>query len=168
MISTKVLTAKSCLCILVPAMAMAAGPAAAAEEALKCRLYIAASMDKEARSSIELKAAKQTLGTMRRASFCVFEDGSVADKQFVFVDRAIGDGSTGSSLGYSVYTMANGDTLSAQFNGAWDSKGFHGTYSILGGSGKYKNATGDGTISGTQSPWDTAAIIDIVLNVKTP
>ncbi|MEE9322149.1 MAG: hypothetical protein V3U76_17055 [Granulosicoccus sp.] len=152
--------------LLLPTLLLGAGDATAADEVLKCRLYIAASMDIVA--TIELKDTEQVLNSMRRGSYCLFEDGSVADKQFVLSNRVLGDGATGAYSGFSVYTLENGDSISAQFTGAWDDKGNHGIYAILGGTGSYKDASGDGTITGAKSPWNTADIVDIVLNVTTP
>ncbi len=131
-------------------------------------LYIAESMDSDAQSSIVMKGAGLMLQSVRRSSVCVFDDGRVADKQFVMINRAVGDGSTGSSMGYSVYTMENGDSVSVEFTGNWGSDGFKGVYTVLDGTGKFKGATGDGTITGIQSPWTTTGVVKILLNVKTP
>lgn len=162
------LSVKTCLLSLLTAVFMVSANVAAKEETLECTLYIAESMDSDARSSVELKDAGLMLESVRRSSVCVFGDGRVADKQFVMVTRAVADGSTGSSLGFSVYTLENGDSISAEFTGSWGSEGFKGVYTILGGTGSYGDATGDGTITGDQSPWTTTGIVQIVLNVKTP
>ena len=107
------------LAVLLLAAFMVSGDVAAEEQTLECTLYIATSMDSDAQSGIEMKEAGLMLNSVRRSSFCVFGDGRVADKQFVMVSRAVGDGATGSSMGYSVYTMENGDSVSAQFIGDW-------------------------------------------------
>lgn len=140
----------------------------AGDTELACDLYIAESMDSDASSAIDLKDAGLTLSSVRRAGICLFADGTVADKQFVMVDRIVGDGSTGSNLGYSVYTMENGDSIAAQFHGAWGSTGFKGIYTIIGGTGSFENASGNGSITGTPSPWSTTGVVKILLNVKTP
>jgi len=166
--TTRKSTRKLFFLTLIPAMLTGTGNAMAQDEALTCKLYITATMDSEASSNINMEAAGFSMVTTRRAGFCLFPDGRIADKQFVFISREIGDGSTGSSLGYSVYTLENGDTLTAEFSGAWDSNGFKGTYNILNGTGRFRGAGGDGTIAGTQSPWETTEVLDIVLNVQTP
>lgn len=162
------LSVKTCLCALLPAALMIAGNVAAKEETLECMLYIAESMDSDVQSSIAMKDAGLTLDSVRRSSVCVFDDGRVADKQFVMVSRVVGDGATGSTMGYSVYTMENGDSVSAEFTGNWGSNGYKGVYKILGGTGNFKGANGDGTITDTQSPWATTDVLKIVLKVKTP
>lgn len=123
------MSVRSCLHILLPilglgALGLCAGHVSAAEEVLECRLYIAASVDVV--SLIEMKETGQTLNAMRRGSYCVFADGSVADKQFVLSNRVLGEGSSGNYSGFSIYTLENGDSVSAQFTGGWDDKGNHG------------------------------------------
>jgi hypothetical protein len=71
-------------------------------------------------------------------------------------------------MGYSVYTMDNGDSVFAKFAIDFGSNGASGVYTILGGTGNFEGATGDGSITGTQSPWATTPVVKIVLNVKTP
>ena len=164
----KGVSVKICLYAFLPVAMMISGSVVAKDETLECMLYIAQSMDSDAKSSVAIKSAGLMLSSVRRGSVCVFGDGSVADKQFVLVNRIIGDGSTGSSMGYSVYTMDNGDSLSVEFTGKWGSEGYKGAYTILGGTGSYEGATGDGSITGTKSPWPTTGVVKIVLNVKTP
>ncbi len=64
--------------------------------------------------------------------------------------------------------MENADSISAEFTGAWGSEEFKGVYEILGGTGSYGSATGDGTITGVESPWINTGIVEILLNVQTP
>ena len=162
------LTKSGLFALATISLAMSTGVAVAKEETLECTLYMADSMDSETQSSVELKDAGLMLNTIRHSSVCLFRDGRVADKQFVTIARVVGDGSTGSTLGFSVYTMENGDSISAEFTGAWGSEGFKGVYNILGGTGSYGSATGDGTITGVESPWTNTGIVEILLNVQTP
>lgn len=144
------------------------GHAAAAEETLECTLYIATSMDPVSSHEIALENAGATLDSGRRSGFCVFADGSVADKQWVSISHSTEGGASGIGRGYSVYTLQSGDSVSAEFQVGWGQDGLQGTYNILGGTGKFQDASGDGTITGMQSPWKTSAVVGIVLNVKTP
>lgn len=139
----------------------------AGEHTVKCKLYIVTSTDSDTGSTIKTENAGM-LTTARRGSFCVFPDGSIADKQFTHLQHIPGDGSTGHATGFSIYTMDNGETITAQYNGGWDQDGFKATYVILGGTGQYAGATGDGTISGLPSPWKTTSVVDVVMNVVTP
>ena len=166
--SFKKIIGKILLSALLSAAFMVGGNADAEEQTLKCTLYVGASMDSDAQSSIEMKDAGLMLKSGRRTGVCVFDDGQVADKQWVFVTRAIGDGSTASEMGYSVYTMDTGESVFAKFAIDFGSNGASGVYTILGGTGNFEGATGDGSITGTQSPWATTPVVKIVLNVKTP
>ncbi len=150
------------------ALVIATGIAHANDESLHCKLYIAASLSDETRVSVALKSVELSLDAKRQSGFCIFDDGKVADKQWVDLGMAMGDGSSGSSMGYSVYTMESGDSINAKFEGDWGASGFNGLYTILGGTGKYEGAKGDGTITGAASPWENSGIVDIVLNVNTP
>ncbi|MEE9321464.1 MAG: hypothetical protein V3U76_13520 [Granulosicoccus sp.] len=147
-------------------MVGAGGNLLAAEQTLECRLYM--DLSTEDASSVSLPKADVTLTSYRRAAYCIFEDGSVVDKQFILVSRAEGEAASGSGMGFSVYSFENGDTLSMKFETSWDSNGLKGNYQVLDGTGGYAGASGDGTITGGKSPWETSAIVDIVINVSTP
>ncbi|MEE9320301.1 MAG: hypothetical protein V3U76_07650 [Granulosicoccus sp.] len=138
----------------------------AAEQTLECQLYINSST--EDASSVSVPKAGVTLDSTRIGSFCLFADGSVADKQFVVISRAEDEGASGSGMGFSIYSFQNGDTLSLKFETTWGSNGLKGIYQVLDGTGSYAGASGDGTITGVESPWETSAIVDIVINVSTP
>lgn len=147
---------------------ISAAPAISEEETLECTLYIAESMDAAVMHQVSVDSAAESLVTLRRAGYCVFADGSVADKQFVMVNRVVDGGQRGTNQGYSVYTLDNGDTISVEFDGGWNKGPYSGVYKILGGTGAYADAKGDGTISGTDSPWKTSSVVKIVLNIETP
>ena len=142
--------------------------AEAKEEKLTCTLYMGSSMDSAAQSLVTVKDSAVTLMAVRRTGVCVFADGSVADKQFVMSLRADGDGSKGSGIGYSVYTMQKGGSITASWSYNWGATGAKGTYQILGGTGNYKGATGNGTIDAKGAKVGLSEIANIVLNVKTP
>lgn len=161
-------SAISCMYTPLIAILLVGGNVSANEETLECTLYSGESMTSEVMSSVEIKDADLMLESNRVSALRVFEDGRVADKQYVVISRGVGDGSTGTNMGYSVYTMENGASLSAQFTGEWGSDGFNGVYMIMGGTGNFEGAIGDGTVTGAESPWATTGIVDIVLNVKTP
>jgi len=117
---------------------------------------------------VSVESAEAGLTAVRRAAYCVFPDGKVADKQFVVINRTQSGGAQGLAKGFSIYTMPNGDSISTEFTGSWDNGPFNGVYNVLGGSGAYEKATGDGKITGQKSPWGTSAVLNILLNVKTP
>lgn len=154
--------------LVLSAILLGTGGVAADDQKLECKLYVADSLQSETASSVTLEDAGLTLSSSRQSAYCVFADGSVADKQFVMLKRAVGDGATGSVLGYSVYSMQSGGSLSVEFTGGWSNDGFTGYYKVLGGSGAFENATGDGTFKATQSSWATTGTFDVVLNVTTP
>lgn len=159
---------QTCKTVALTAAIGCVGHASAADTTLQCTLYIAQSMDSSASHAIDLEHASQRLQTIRRAGYCVFDDGRIADKQFVMTIRALEGGKRGTNQGYSVYTLDNGDSISVAFSGSWGDAPYQGTYNILGGTGAYTNATGDGTLSGTKSPWKTSNVVNVVLNVSTP
>ncbi len=140
----------------------------AADQTLECKLYVANSLSDETDSTVNLEKAELTLSSSRSSGYCIFADGSVADKQFVVINRVVGDGATGSVLGFSVYTMQSGDSLSVEFTGDWGKDGFIGHYTVLGGTGSFENAAGDGSFTGTQSAWDTTGVFDVVMNLTMP
>ena len=155
-------------CLVISTILLGAGGVAADDQTLECKLYVADSLQSETASSVTLEDVGLTLSSSRQSAYCVFADGSVADKQFVVLNRVVGDGATGSVLGYSVYSLQSGGSLSVEFTGGWGNDGFIGYYTVLGGSGAFENAIGDGTFTATQSPWATTGTFDVVLNVTTP
>ncbi|MDC0435418.1 hypothetical protein OAM69_07265 [bacterium] len=149
--------------LLGTGLVIAVGVAAAAEQQLECKLYIAESLDHA--NSYSVDSTESTILGLRRGGVCVFTDGSVADKQFVMGINSREDGAAGDAVGISVYTFESGDSLTLNFIGGWDKGPFSGDYTVLRGTGVYEKATGTGTISGADSPWGSTAIVDIKLNL---
>ena len=70
------------------------------------------------------------------------------------------DGAIGDGVGVSIYTFANGDSLTLSFDIGWNANGLNGEYSVLHGTGQYEGATGTGSITGAESPWKTTSVVD--------
>jgi len=135
---------------------------------ISCKLYNASDISDETATKVILKNSGQTLTSSRVGSFCVLDDGKVAEKQFVLNQRITNGGANGLLQGISVYTMPNGDSITATFTGDWSVGGLNGKYQIIDGTGTYNKAKGDGSFSGIQSPWTTTSMFDVVLNITTP
>ena len=133
-------------------------------ETLKCKLYISEST-KESTALVAPPHAGVSLAARRYSGVCVFADGRIAEKQFVVINRIIGDGKTGTFLGYSVYSFKNADSLSVQFVGGWGADGVRGDYTIISGTGAYANAKGDGNFVRTGGS-ETTSFLDVTLNVQ--
>lgn len=105
----------------------------------------------------------RSVGAGQYAGIAVFEDGRLADKQFVLNmdDR----GAEGSYGGYSTYTFQNGDTLTLKFTGGWGPDGEGGDYEVLSGTGAYKGATGAGRFDAVEAPWEKANLYDLTIKV---
>ena len=153
------------MALLATGLAMASGIASAAEQTLECKLYIAESLDHASTYAVE--STGSLLNGVRRAGICVFADGSVADKQFVMGMNIRDEGSAGDAVGISVYTFESGDSLTLSFTGGWDKGPFAGEYTVLSGTGAFQGATGTGTISGVDGPWNSTTIVDIRIDVMT-
>ena len=140
------------------------GGSLAQAETLKCKLHISEST-KESSALVTPPHAGVSLSAIRYSGVCVFADGRIAEKQFVVINRIIGDGKTGTFLGYSVYSFKNADSLSVQFAGGWGADGVRGDYTIISGSGAYANAKGDGNFVRTGGS-ETTSFLDVTLNVQ--
>ena len=140
------------------------GGALAQAETLKCKLHISEST-KESSALVTPPHAGVSLSAIRYSGVCVFADGRIAEKQFVVINRIIGDGKTGTFLGYSVYSFKNADSLSVQFAGGWGADGARGDYTIISGTGAYANAKGDGNFVRTGGS-ETTSFLDVTLNVQ--
>ena len=140
------------------------GASLAQAETLKCKLYISESTKDVTETVAPPHAGVALMGT-RYSGVCVFADGRIAEKQFVVINRIIGDGKTGTFLGYSVYSFKKGDSISVQFAGGWGADGVRGDYKIIAGTGAYANAKGDGNFVRTGGS-KTTSHLDVTLNVK--
>ena len=140
------------------------GASLAQAETLKCKLHISEST-KESSALVAPPNAGVSLSAIRYSGVCVFADGRIAEKQFVVINRIIGDGKTGTFLGYSVYSFQNDDSLSVQFTGGWGANGVRGDYTIISGTGAYVNAKGDGNFVRTGGS-ETTSFLDVTLNVQ--
>ena len=100
----------------------------------------------------------------RSAGVAVFDDGRIANKEFVgIVDNA---GATGTWSGYSIYTFLSGDSIKLKYAGAWGADGNAGDYEILSGTGAYEGVSGTGRLVGAKNPWENANLFDVTLNIK--
>ena len=140
------------------------GASLAQAETLKCKLYISES-NKDATDTVAPPHAGVALLGTRYSGVCVFADGRVAEKQFVAINRAIGDGKTGTFLGYSVYSFKKGDSISVQFAGGWGADGVRGDYKIIAGTGAYANAKGVGNFVRTGGT-KTTSHLDVTFDVQ--
>lgn len=143
------------------------GQVFAENHTISCQLYNASDISDETTTKVDLEKSGQTLSSSRTSSFCVLDDGRVAEKHFVVNQRITDGGATGFVQGISVYTLPNGDSVTATFTGDWGSGGLVGKYEIIDGTGTYDEAKGDGTFTGAQSPWATTSMFDVVLNITT-
>ena len=140
------------------------GSSLAQAETLKCKLYISES-NKDATDTVAPPHAGVALLGTRYSGVCVFADGRVAEKQFVVINRAIGDGKNGTFLGYSVYSLKKGDSISVQFAGGWGADGVRGDYKIIAGTGAYANAKGVGNFVRTGGT-KTTSHLDVTFDVQ--
>jgi len=139
------------------------GTALAVDTEMRCRLYMSSSTQALAQHNSESGGVQ--LNAIRRGGVCLFEDGRVADKQFVMAQRIVDDGADGLMSGYSVYTFENGDALTMKFDGRWNSEGLSGDYVVMYGTGEWEGVNGTGGFVGVQSPWPGTDIIDVTFNV---
>jgi hypothetical protein len=106
----------------------------------------------------------RSVGGGQYAGIAVFDDGRLADKQFVLLmDNG---GAEGSYSGYATYTFQNGDALTLRFTGGWDPDGQSGDYEVLSGTGAYEGATGTGRFVAVKDPWKKATLYDLTINIK--
>ena len=140
------------------------GSSSAQAETLKCKLYVSEST-KETSALVTPPKSGVSLSAIRYSGVCVFTNGRIAEKQFVIINRIIGDGNTGTFLGYSVYSFKNDDSISVQFTGGWGANGVNGDYKIISGTGAYSNAKGDGNFVRTGGS-ETTSFLDVTLNLE--
>ena len=135
------------------------GSTAAEEETLKFRLITRLVNG----TFVDAPVEGHSVGAGQYAGVAVFEDGRLADKQFVLNmdDR----GAEGSYSGYSTYTFLNGDTLTLKFTGGWGPDRNGGDYEVVSGTGAYEGATGTGRFDAVEEPWEKASLYDVTINV---
>lgn len=105
----------------------------------------------------------RSVGAGQYAGIAIFEDGRLADKQFVLnMDNG---GAEGNYNGYATYTFQNGDALTLKFTGGWGPDGEGGDYEVLSGTGAYKGATGTGRFDAVKDPWKKATLYDLTIKV---
>lgn len=109
----------------------------------------------------------QMVSTGRYGGTAVFEDGRIANKEFVFAfDFRKG---AGPFFGYSTYTFTDGSMLVMRFEGTLESgKPMRGEYTVLSGSGIYEGATGSGYFEKDSEPWEKANLFNGKLSISTP
>jgi len=136
------------------------GNVAAQEETLKGRLITRTISE----TSIDAPGVEGIrVGAGHYAGIAVFEDGRLADKQFVL--NWDNRGAEGNYNGYATYTFQNGDSLTLKFTGGWGPDGQSGDYQVLSGTGAYKGATGTGRFDAVPNPWDKANLWDLTIKV---
>ncbi len=140
------------------------GTAAVQAETLSCTLYVSTSTNLT--HKISPPSANATLLAQRYVATCHFEDGRVADKQFVGVQRVVGDGSTGTMLGYSTYSLNDKDSITLSFDGGWGSSGFNGDYTVVAGSGSFENAKGNGSFKSAKNSIPNTNVFDVTINLS--
>jgi hypothetical protein len=105
----------------------------------------------------------RSVGSGQYAGVAVFEDGRLADKEFVLiVDNG---GSEGSYSGYSTYTFENGDALILRFTGGWGPDRTGGDYEVISGKGAYEGATGTGSFDAVDVKWENTSLYDLTLKI---
>lgn len=146
--------------LLMFAATLTSGSAAAEEETLKFRLVT------RMISGTFLDASNvegQSVGAAKYAGVAVFEDGRLANKEFVLsMDNR---GAEGTYTGYSTYTFENEDSLTLSFVGGWNADGDGGDYEVISGTGAYEGATGAGRFDGVENSWENANLFDGTITV---
>lgn len=139
-------------------------PALAGEQTLAFRLVTRA-IDVKTEKFAAVDGVMVSAG--RYAGTAVFEDGRVANKEFIFAyDFRKG---AGPFYGYSSYTFVDGSALAMRFEGVLEpGKPMLGRYTVLSGSGQYAGASGDGHFEKLDDPWDGANLFQGRLRIVTP
>lgn len=148
------MTSPRLVCIATASLLASAGVAAAEEQTLQFRLVtqqVGQPTDLPAIGGHELMAG-------RYMGVAVFADGRIAHKRFVGIEDVAGD--AGTFKGYSTYTFQNGDSLTLAYTGKWDGEGLLGEYRMISGTGAYEGATGTGSFTMQEEPWDEAYLYE--------
>ncbi len=151
----------SALALVVSA---ASPPALAGEQELAFRL-VTRPIDVKTEKFAEIDG--QAVSAGRYAGTAVFEDGRIADKEFIFsFDFRKG---AGPFYGYSTYTFTDGSSLVMRFEGMLEpGKPMIGRYTILSGTGIYQGASGTGQFEKVDEPWEKANLFKGALKITTP
>ncbi len=136
------------------------GTVAAEEETLKFRL-VTRMLSGTSYDAPNIEGRSVHAG--KYAGVAVFDDGRIANKEFVFsMDNR---GAEGSYTGYSTYTFVNGDSFTLSFTGGWGADRNGGDYVIVSGTGAYEGATGSGTFDAAEAPWEGANLWDASITI---
>lgn len=149
-------------CLLVLGFLAGTSPATAEEQVLRFRL-----VTQRVGEAVDLPAiGGHQVVVGQHMGVAVFEDGRIAHKSFVDVSDDTEQG--GTFYGYSTYTFQNGDSLTLRYTGDWGAKGLRGEYTLLSGTGRYANATGTGSFTGADEPWEDAYLLEGSFRLNVP
>lgn len=154
--------AKTALALLALA-ALSSGTAAAEEQTLRFKLVVTM----VEKTEIDLPAvAGQSLAAYEAVGVAYFEDGHIAFKRYAMATA--GGKEDGSYLGLSTYTFENGDALHVKFTGGWSPDGRKVDYTVLSGEGAFEGATGTGELTGLETAWKGASLLEGSFTVEVP
>lgn len=108
----------------------------------------------------------QMLAMSTNFGVAVFEDGRIAEKEFVV--QSDGTPAASQFIGYSTYTFTNGDSLTFRFTGGWGKDGVGGDYELLSATGAYEGATGTGRFDGIDAAWKDTDLYRGVFKLDVP
>ena len=71
-------------------------------------------------------------------------------------------------MGLSTYTFENGDALNVRFDGGWSPAGEQLEYKVLSGVGAFEGATGTGELTGVETAWKDASLLEGSFTIQVP